>query len=91
MAPTRAEKDESSIIFDYLSLSKEKPKFLDGSNKLVTQSWIAPPAYDAPKPKINVYQVADVKLVDSFNNSDSQGYQKSFDKNFGISKSQHCP
>ena len=66
MAPGRAKDDTSSLPFDYFIRGGDVPKLLDAGKDNIDETWMAPPAFDAPKPKINIYQVTGVKKVQSF-------------------------
>ena len=65
-SPGRSKDDTSTIIFDNFYKPGDTPKFLDAGEDNIAETWMAPPAFDAPDPKINIYQVNDVTLVKKF-------------------------
>ena len=65
-SPGRSKDDTSTIIFDNFYKPGDTPKFLDAGKDNIAETWMAPPAFDAPDPKINIYQVNDVTLVKKF-------------------------
>ena len=72
MAPGRAKEDSGSLPFDYFTRASDTPLLLDAASDRIHETWMAPPAFDAPKPKINIYQVTNVEKVASFPNSEGK-------------------
>ena len=55
-SPGRSKDDTSTVIFDNFYQPDDTPKFIDTGKGNVDETWMAPPAFDAPDPKINIYQ-----------------------------------
>ena len=71
LAPGTDKDDTSSLPFDYFLRPNDTPKLLDSASGAIEEVWMAPPDFDAPTPRINIYQVMNVKKVAFFPNSDS--------------------